>query len=88
MNARVKRLDRALQGIDRQGPGAERGGEYPLARFLLININKKPGQPLDTLTTEFVKFIQSKDGQQVVVKDGYYPIPPEVIEETQATLAK
>lgn len=63
-------------------------GEYPLARFLLIYINKKPGQPLDALTTEFVKFIQSKDGQQVVVKDGYYPIPPEVIEETQATLTK
>lgn len=63
-------------------------GEYPLARFLLIYINKKPGQPLDALTTEFVKFIQSKDGQQVVVKDGYYPIPPEVIEETQAILTK
>lgn len=63
-------------------------GEYPLARFLLIYINKKPGQPLDALTTEFVKFIQSKDGQQVVVKDGYYPIPLEVIEETQSTLAK
>lgn len=63
-------------------------GEYPLARFLLIYINKKPGQPLDALTTEFVKFIQSKDGQQVVVKDGYYPIPPAVIEETQAILTK
>ena len=63
-------------------------GEYPLARFLLIYINKKPGQPLDSLTSEFVKFIQSKDGQQVVVKDGYYPIPVEVLEETQAILAQ
>ncbi len=64
------------------------GGEYPLARFLFIYLNKKPGQPLDALTTEFVKFVQSKDGQQVVVKDGYYPIPVEVLEETQATLTK
>lgn len=63
-------------------------GDYPLARFLLIYINKKPGEPLDALTTEFVKFIQSKDGQQVVVKDGYYPIPPEVLEETKATLGQ
>jgi phosphate transport system substrate-binding protein len=63
-------------------------GEYPLARFLLIYINKKPGEPLDALTREFVKFIQSKDGQQVVVKDGYYPIPPAVLEETQATLGQ
>ncbi len=63
-------------------------GEYPLARFLLIYINKKPGAPLDTLTTEFVKFIQSQDGQQVVVKDGYYPLPKEVIEETKTSLAQ
>lgn len=64
------------------------GGEYPLARFLLIYINKKPGQPLDTLTAEFIKFIQSRDGQEVVLKDGYYPLPKEVIEETSAELAK
>lgn len=64
------------------------GGEYPLARFLLIYINKKPGQPLDTLTAEFIKFIQSRDGQEVVLKDGYYPLPKEVIDETSAELAK
>lgn len=63
-------------------------GEYPLARFLLLYINKKPGQPLDALTLEFVKFIQSQEGQSVVVKDGYYPLPKEVIDETQAELAK
>ena len=45
------------------------------------------GQAIDTLTAEFVKFIQSKDGQQVVVKDGYYPLPKEVGDETQALLA-
>jgi phosphate transport system substrate-binding protein len=58
-------------------------GTYPLARFLLIYINKKPGVPLDTLTAEFVKFILSQAGQQAVVKDGYYPLPKEVIEETR-----
>ncbi len=56
-------------------------GDYPLARFLMIYINKKPGQPLDTLTSEFVKFILSKEGQEVVVKDGYFPMPNEVIQE-------
>lgn len=50
-------------------------GKYPLARFLYIYINKKPGQPLDKLTAEFLRFVLSKPGQQIVVKDGYFPLP-------------
>ncbi len=56
-------------------------GSYPLARFLYVYINKKPGQPLDPLVGEFVKFILSKEGQEVVVKDGFVPLPVSVIEE-------
>ncbi|HMP77202.1 MAG TPA: phosphate ABC transporter substrate-binding protein [Kiritimatiellia bacterium] len=56
-------------------------GDFPLARFLLIYVNKKPGQPMDLLTKEFVKFVLSKAGQEVVVKDGYFPMPAEVVEE-------
>lgn len=63
-------------------------GDYPLARFLLIYVNKKPGQPLDTLTTEFLKFVLSKDGQMVVIKDGYYPLPKEAIDEALEALTK
>jgi phosphate transport system substrate-binding protein len=63
-------------------------GDYPLARFLFIYINKKPGQALDTIILEFLKFVQSKDGQTVVIKDGYFPLPQEVIVESQAELAK
>jgi len=50
-------------------------GKFPLARFLYIYVNKKPGQPMDKLTGEFLKFVLSKPGQEVVVKDGYYPLP-------------
>ena len=53
-------------------------GSYPLSRFLLIYVNKKPGAPLDALTKEFIKFIVSKEGQEIVVKDGYYPLPAKV----------
>lgn len=56
-------------------------GDYPLARFLYIYFNKKPGQPLDPLMTEFVKYVFSKDGQQVVIKDGFYPISKAVADE-------
>ncbi len=50
-------------------------GNYPMARFLFVYINKKPGAAADTLISEFIKFIASKQGQQIVVKDGYFPLP-------------
>ncbi len=63
-------------------------GDYPMARFLYVYINKKPGAPADKLVQEFIKFIQSKEGQQVVVKDGYFPLPAEIVEEELAKVAK
>jgi len=62
-------------------------GDYPMARFLLIYVNKKPGQPLDKLTAEFLRFVLSREGQQVVVKDGYFPLPAELVEEELKKLA-
>lgn len=63
-------------------------GNYPLARFLVVYVNKKPGQPLDALTLEFLKFVLSKDGQMIVEKDGYYPVPAEVAAEIVESIAK
>jgi phosphate transport system substrate-binding protein len=54
---------------------------YPLARFLYVYINKAPGKPLDPLTREFVKLIVSREGQEGVVKDGYFPIPATIAKE-------
>jgi phosphate transport system substrate-binding protein len=56
-------------------------GKYPLSRFLYIYINKAPGKPLDPLVKEYVKLILSKDGQEVVVKDGYLPLTPAIVAE-------
>lgn len=55
-------------------------GSYPLARFLYVYINKKPGQPLDPMVREFIKFILSRDGQEVVIKDGFMPLPASVVD--------
>ncbi len=55
-------------------------GEYPLSRFLYIYVNKHPNKPLAPLEREFVKMVLSKTGQQVVVKDGYIPLPAKVVE--------
>ncbi len=50
-------------------------GEYPLARFLFVYINHKPGSTLDPLRREFIRLVFSREGQEVVVKDGYIPVP-------------
>ena len=56
-------------------------GTYPLSRFLFVYVNRAPGKPFDPLTREFVKLILSKDGQEGVVKDGYFPIPASIAKE-------
>jgi phosphate transport system substrate-binding protein len=63
-------------------------GEYPLARFLYVYVNKKPGTPLDPLTLEFLKFVVSKEGQEVVVKDGYFPLPKEAVDNAVAAMTE
>lgn len=60
-------------------------GKYPLKRYLFLYINKAPGKPLDPLVREFVKYILSKEGQEVVIKDGYLPLPANIV---TAELAK
>ncbi|MCW5547611.1 MAG: phosphate ABC transporter substrate-binding protein [Opitutaceae bacterium] len=61
-------------------------GDYPLARFLYIYINKDPKKPMDKLTKEFLFFVLSKAGQEVVAKDGYFPMTAELCEEVKASL--
>jgi phosphate transport system substrate-binding protein len=63
-------------------------GDYPMARFLIVYVNKKPGEPLDKLTLEFLKFVLSKQGQMIVEKDNYFPMPAELAAETVTTLSK
>jgi phosphate transport system substrate-binding protein len=63
-----------------------RSGKYPLSRFLYIYINKAPGKSLDPLVTEFVKLIYSKQGQEVVLKDGYLPLPADIARQELAKI--
>ncbi len=61
-------------------------GSYPLSRFLYVYVNKQPNKPLSPLEREFVKLVLSKQGQEVVVKDGYIPLPGKVVDKYLAKL--
>ena len=54
-------------------------GTYPLSRFLYVYINKAPNKPLSPLDREFIKMVMSTQGQEVVIKDGYIPLPAKVV---------
>ena len=56
-------------------------GDYPLSRFLYVYVNKHPNRPLSPLIKEFIKMVMSKTGQEVVVKDGYIPLPAKVADK-------
>jgi phosphate transport system substrate-binding protein len=61
-------------------------GSYPLARFLYIYINKEPGKDLDPITAQFLTMVLARQGQEVVIKDGYIPLPSAVAAKERAKL--
>ena len=63
-------------------------GKYPLSRFLYVYVNKAPGKPLDPLPLEFLKLMLSKEGQEVVIKDGYMPLGAKQVTEELAKITK
>ena len=61
-------------------------GEYPLARYLYVYLNKKPGETLDPLRAEFIKYVLSREGQMSVIKDGYFPVSASMAGEDRKAL--
>ncbi|MNC04831.1 phosphate ABC transporter substrate-binding protein, PhoT family [Pseudomonas linyingensis] len=57
-------------------------GKFPLARYFYVYVNKAPNKPLSPLDAEFIKLVLSKQGQEVVVKDGYIPMPSKIAAKT------
>jgi len=67
-------------------PAEVYAGKYPLARFLYVYVNKAPNKPLDPLVKQFLLYVLSHEGQEVVVKDGYLPLPAKLVAEELAKL--
>ena len=52
---------------------------YPMYADVLFFINRDPKKPVDPKVKEFVRFVLSREGQELVMKDGkYLPLTPEV----------
>ena len=47
---------------------------YPLGRFLNVYINKSPSAPLSPELREYFKMVFSKEGQEIVAKEGFLPL--------------
>jgi phosphate transport system substrate-binding protein len=64
----------------RTDPELVLAGRYPLSRFLYLYINRPPNKALDPLVRELLRYILSRQGQEIVVKDGYLPISHVIVE--------
>ncbi len=55
---------------------------YPLTRDAYFYVNKEPGRPLDPKVREFMRFILSREGQQIIAHTGFfYPLPADYLKE-------
>jgi phosphate transport system substrate-binding protein len=61
-------------------------GTYPLSRFLYVYLNRKPNEALDPLRREFIRYVYSKQGQEQVVKAGFFPLLAPLSEKGLATV--
>lgn len=82
----VKLLPIAKNGSDYVHASQESilSGKYPLSRYLYVYVNKHPSKPLSPIEREFIRFIFSTQGQELVKKDGYIPISAELAQKELA----
>ena len=55
---------------------------YPLTRDAYFYVNREPGRPLDPAVREFMRFILSRQGQQIIAHTGFfYPLRADYLRE-------
>ena len=78
---------RAVPIADKEGKFEEAteenalSGKYPLSRYLFIYVNKQPNKPIPPLERAFLRMVLSKEGQEIVTKDGYIQLPAKIAEK-------
>jgi phosphate transport system substrate-binding protein len=75
LDASVKVLSLAAES---QGPfvaptyESVAAAQYPLSRLVFFNVNRQPGKPLPAAVEEFLKFVLSREGQQLVLDQAIF----------------
>jgi phosphate transport system substrate-binding protein len=60
---------------------------YPMIRDGYFYVNKAPGQPLDPKVREFMRFVLSRQGQEIIARvNYYYPLDRATLEEQRKKL--
>lgn len=68
------------------GPEEAAAGHYPLARSLYVIVNRPPGTPMPAAPRQFLRFLLSADGQDIVARQGQYPLSAGQVREALARL--
>lgn len=78
-----------IRGADGKcyGPTAEaaKSGDYAIARFLYIYVNRNPNQKMEPLRAEFIRYVYSKQGQQDVIRAGFFPLVKAIADQDLKT---
>lgn len=61
-------------------------GTYPLGRSLYLYVNQAPNSKFDPIVHEFLKFVNSRQGQESVVNAKAYPLPISIVNQNVALL--
>lgn len=63
-------------------------GSYPLSRPLYLYINSDPQSEMHPVLLEFLRYVNSRQGQAVVLAAKVYPLPQATVENNQALLTR
>ena len=61
---------------------------YPLRRVLYLYVNKDPKSSLPPAAKEFLAFLMSQEGQEAVIKAGFFPLPEKQITKEAMVLGQ
>lgn len=61
-------------------------GQYPLSRPLYLYVNKDPKEEWEPKIIEFLRFINSREGQETVARTGIYPLSSHQVTQNLALL--